>query len=169
MRVLPGIESAEFDVPTEVFTLKAAPGTGSDRVMAAIRELGYEPHLLEGPVEAVARRTRLTDPKSAAVRKALARARKRAVALVADFGATWCGPCKAFARETLTDARVEEALRDFELLRIDIDEDPAATKDFGVAGVPDIWFVAPDGKILGRENRYMDADDFLAVLRRMKR
>lgn len=165
MRVLPGIESAEFDVPTEVFTLNTAPDTKPDGILAAIRGLGYEPQLLDGPVGAIASRTQITDPKSDAVRDALARAKERGVPLVADFGATWCGPCKTFAKKTLTDSRVVEALRDFELLKIDIDEDPAAARDFGVAGVPDIWYVAPDGKILGRENRYMNAEELIASLR----
>lgn len=168
MRVLPGIESAEFDVPTEVFTLKTAAGTKPDTVLAAIRDLGFQPELLYGPAEAVAEVTSITDPKSDAVRQALARAKTRGVPLIVDFGATWCGPCKEFAQTTLTDERVKEALRDHEFLKVDIDEDPTAAKDFGVAGVPDIWFVGPAGKILGRENRHMNVEEFLAVLARIK-
>ena len=168
MRVLPGIESAEFDIPTEVFTLKSQPAAETQAILAAIRALGYEPKLLEGPTKTDGAIKSLSKPASNALKEALARAKARDVPLVVDFGAVWCGLCKKFAATTLTDERVEKALGDFEFLKIDVDEDPAAAKDFDVAGIPDVWFVAPDGRILGRENRYMDAEEFLAVLARME-
>lgn len=164
MRVLPGVTDATFDVSSEVFTVKTTGGTTADSVLAVIRDLGFQPTLLEGPAPATAPRTTLRDPTSRALREALARAQERGVPLVADFGATWCGPCKQFATTTLTDPRVIKALADFEFLAIDIDDDPAAARDLGVAGVPDIWFVAPNGTVLGRENRFLDADAFLTAL-----
>ena len=164
MRVLPGIESAAFDVSTEVFTLMANAGTQAAPILDAIRNLGFQPELLKGPATGVKALTRITAPESDSVRQALVRARKRGVPLIVDFGATWCGPCKTFANTTLADERVKHALQDFELLTIDIDEDPTAAKDFAVAGVPDIWFLAPDGYVLARENRCLAVDEFLATL-----
>jgi len=167
VRALPGIESAAFDISTEVFTLTTAAGTKPAPILEAIRGLGYEPELLDRPAEPDAGVKRLDHPTSKVLAAALARARQRGVPLVIDFGATWCSLCKKFAATTLTDERVEKALDAFEFLPIDVDEHPAAAKDLGVAGIPDVWFLAGDGRVLGRENRYMPPDVFLAVLERM--
>ena len=168
MRVLPGVEQAQFDVPTEVFTLEVQAGVGVDSILEVIGQLGYAPELLAGRPRIGGALEQLQDPRSAVLKAALATAAKRTTSLVIDFAAPWCGLCKQFATVTLTDERVVSALNDFVFLKIDVDEDPEAAKDLGVAGIPDIWIVAPDGRVLARENRYLTPAEFLALLARFR-
>ncbi len=168
MRDLPGVNSAEFDVPTEVFTLRMTQGVAATATLAAIRELGYEPELLAGPATADGALDHLRNPTSQALRDALVVAQDRDVPLVVDFGASWCGLCKKLASTTLADERVVLSLKEFVFLKIDVDKDPMAVKDFGVAGIPDIWFLAPDGRVISRENRYLTPEELLAVLAEVK-
>ena len=129
MRVLPGVKKAEFDVPSEVFTLEVQTRVEADSILKAIGELGYAPELLAGRPSIGGALGQLQDPRSTALKAALATAAKRKTPLVIDFAAPWCGLCKKFARVTLSDKRVASALKDFVFLKIDVDKDPQAAKD----------------------------------------
>lgn len=169
MRALPDVSRVTFDIPTEVFSVQTMSGA-TERILSTIRGAGYEPDLLPAPPGAVSRIERLASPRSKAVVAALSRARARGVPLILDFWATWCGLCKKFEQTTLADPRVVKLIAsNFELLKIDVDEDPEAAEDLNVKGIPDVWILDGDGLILARENRYMDPDEFLAVLQRHRR
>lgn len=164
MRVLPGVRTADFDVPTETFTVSLTAEGKPGPVLDAIRGLGYTPALLAGPPGKPRALERIENPASLAIREALARTLARGVRLVVDFGGPFCRLCKHFDETTLRDPLVKERLARLEFLQVDVEADPAAVKDFGVKGVPDLWFLAPDGRVLGRENRYLTTEEFLAAL-----
>ncbi|MHC5035865.1 MAG: protein-disulfide reductase DsbD family protein [Planctomycetota bacterium] len=67
--------------------------------------------------------------------------------VILDFNATWCKICKKLDKQTLSDARVKEALEGIEALKIDYDENPGLVNRFAILGVPTVVFL--DGK--GRE------------------
>jgi thioredoxin 1 len=58
------------------------------------------------------------------------------VPVLVDFTATWCGPCRALA------PIIEKVADDYQgkvkVGKIDIDETPEITKDYGVRSVPTI-------------------------------
>jgi thioredoxin 1 len=56
--------------------------------------------------------------------------------VLVDFGATWCGPCKALA--PIVDKLADENVGKYKVCKVDIDEAPKVTAKFGVRGVPTI-------------------------------
>jgi len=73
------------------------------------------------------------------------------VTVLADFGATWCGPCRAMA-PFFADQAAQWPHVDF--LRVDIDELPALATEFGVTSVPCFVFLRNNtmlGKVMGAD------------------
>jgi len=62
----------------------------------------------------------------------VARSRERAV--VVDFWAEWCGPCRALAPQLETAVRARAG--DVELVKVDVDAEPALAARYGVQGIP---------------------------------
>ena len=53
-----------------------------------------------------------------------------------DFGATWCGPCKAL--EPIVEAIARERASDVKVVKIDIDESPKVSQRYQVRGAPTV-------------------------------
>lgn len=58
--------------------------------------------------------------------------------LVADFSATWCGPCKALA--PILDEVSEEMAGKANIVKIDVDESEDLAIEFGIRSVPTVLF-----------------------------
>ena len=67
--------------------------------------------------------------------------------VLVDFWAPWCGPCKALA-PTL-DELAEEYAEEMEVVKVDIEANPALATRFGVSGIP-LLMVVKDGAELAR-------------------
>lgn len=80
---------------------------------------------------------------------AIAAGRQLHQPVIAEFGAPWCKPCRAFAEHVLTDPRALAALRDVTFVQYDI-ETPVgkdAAAQCHVSGIPAVVGVAPDGSV----------------------
>ncbi len=64
-----------------------------------------------------------------------------------DFWAPWCGPCKI---TTPIVDELEKEFKDVEFQKINVDEDPAKSSQFGVMSIP-TFVVLKDGKEVGRK------------------
>lgn len=66
-------------------------------------------------------------------------------AVVIDFFATWCGPCKRIAPafEDLAD----KYLGKIQFLKVDVDESPALVDQYGISAMPTFVFLK-DGQIM---------------------
>lgn len=54
--------------------------------------------------------------------------------VLVDFGATWCGPCKALA--PVVDALADETVGKYKIVTVDIDDAPGIAQRYGIRGVP---------------------------------
>ena len=56
--------------------------------------------------------------------------------VLVDFGATWCGPCKALA--PIVDKIADENVGKFKVAKVDIDDSPGVAQKYGIRGVPTV-------------------------------
>jgi thiol:disulfide interchange protein len=90
--------------------------------------------------------------------------------IVADFYATWCGPCKMMEKQTFHDPRVVTRLRDVVPVRVDAEEtaDRGGYKGadlalrYSIEVYPTIVVVDGNGHEVARNTGMMDPDEFLA-------
>jgi len=54
--------------------------------------------------------------------------------VLVEFGATWCGPCKALA--PIVHKLAEERAGEIEVGSVDVDDAPSVATRFGIRGVP---------------------------------
>ena len=63
------------------------------------------------------------------------------------FHASWCGPCRSF-KATMPDQLVQEAMKDVDLIMIDVDKASKLATKYGVRYIPYLVKVDKDGKVL---------------------
>ena len=92
-------------------------------------------------------------------------ARSSGKPLLAYFTADWCGPCHAMKSTTWADAKVEQALRDYVPVRIDVDlNTPVATR-YDAQTIPKFAVLDGDGNVVKSTEGYLDPEEFLAWLK----
>jgi thiol:disulfide interchange protein len=102
--------------------------------------------------------------------QALDRARSGGQIVMVDVYTDWCGWCKKLDRETYSDRRVREALRDFVPIKINAEKGGRSVAEkYGVEGFPTILFVAADGRVVRKVQGYVDADEMLRILASMRK
>lgn len=84
-----------------------------------------------------------------------------------DFTASWCENCKLLDAQTFSDERVQERLKGYKLVKIDISENDSAQtqmmKEFGVFAPPVLIFYEKGAEI-SRFEGFVGADEFLAKM-----
>ena len=68
-------------------------------------------------------------------------------AIVAEFYATWCGPCRQLS--PLLDKLAGGYAGKIKFVKINVDESPGLAQNFQVQGIPALIFFM-DGKVVGR-------------------
>ena len=80
------------------------------------------------------------------------------------FYAEWCAYCRDMDHKTFTDPSVIGTLnRNFIPIRVDSDRDQAAAALFRVKGLPDSWFLAESGDIIGHRPGFIAADQLMKI------
>jgi thioredoxin-related protein len=80
------------------------------------------------------------------------------------FYAEWCTYCRDMDLKTFKDPAVIGALnRNFIPIRVDSDREPAAATLFRVKGLPDTWFLAESGAVIGHRPGFIPVDQLMKI------
>lgn len=81
------------------------------------------------------------------------------------FHASWCGYCTKLKKETFSDDRVKAYLKDnFISIGVDTDKREKLARQWGVRGLPTLWFLEPDGTKVNSLPGFVNADQLLSIL-----
>ena len=130
---------------------------GGALVMAAI--LGLPIRGFAGPGSAI---SWVSDFRSA---KREAKAQNKL--LLVSIHATWCMPCRLMERTTLRDPSVTKRVgASCVAVHLDGDRDGGLIRQWPVMAYPTDLFFAPDGRLVGKVEGYVDAAKYVAALTR---
>jgi thioredoxin 1 len=79
-----------------------------------------------------------------------------------DFWAPWCGPCKMM--DPVIHELEEEYKGKMELVKINVDEEPAVSSQYGVMGIP-TYILMVDDKEVGRKVGYGSKQDMVNLIK----
>ena len=80
------------------------------------------------------------------------------------FHAEWCTYCRDMDLKTFKDPAVINALnRSFIAIRVDSDREQAAAALYRVKGLPDTWFLAESGAVIGHRPGFIPADQLMKI------
>jgi thioredoxin 1 len=68
-------------------------------------------------------------------------------AIVADFTADWCAPCRAISPEL---DKLSQTHADVDFVKVDVDANPALAQELGVMGVPTVVHFSAAGEEVAR-------------------
>jgi len=80
---------------------------------------------------------------------------------LADFSATWCGPCKILT--PIVEKIADEFAGKYRICKVDIDESPSVTAKFGIRGVPTV-LVFKNGEKTGQHVGVTNKETLLKML-----
>ncbi|MGT2755995.1 thioredoxin [Streptococcus ovuberis] len=79
-----------------------------------------------------------------------------------DFWATWCGPCRMQA-PILEQLSQEFDESDLKILKMDVDENPATAREFGIMSIPTLLF-KKDGQVVKQVAGVHTKDQIKAII-----
>ena len=84
------------------------------------------------------------------------------------FYADWCPACKQMEKNTFKDPDVVASLnKNFIPIKVNTDRDQQTATIFRVRALPDNWFIAEDGEIVGHRLGYIPPEQFSTILKLM--
>ncbi len=83
------------------------------------------------------------------------------VPIIADFFASWCGPCKMLA--PVLEKVKEKFEGSVEVLKIDIDKSPDVASKYNIMSVPTLMFFS-GGELVRREVGFLPEEKILNII-----
>ncbi len=84
-------------------------------------------------------------------------------AVLVDFGAEWCGPCKKM--EPIIESMADEFSGKAKIGKVDVGVSQEIAAKFGIMSVPTI-LVFKDGKLMEQSSGYMPKDKLESLLKK---
>jgi thioredoxin-related protein len=100
------------------------------------------------------------------LKKAMKQAKKENKLIFIDVYTSWCGPCKAMAKNVFTDAKVGKFYnKHFVCLKVDAEkiEGMDIRKDYDVEGFPTLLYLDEKAKVIKKEIGGKSINDFMAL------
>ena len=95
----------------------------------------------------------------------MALAKKEGKSIFLYFHAPWCGYCVKLKKSTFKDDRIKAYLKNnFVSISVDTDKRQSLARQWGVRGLPTLWFLESDGMKINNLPGYVDADQLLSIL-----
>lgn len=80
------------------------------------------------------------------------------------FFAEWCAACKTMEKNTFSDPGIIAALnQNFIPIKVDADREARTASMYSVKALPDNWFVAANGEIIGNRPGYIPPDELINI------
>lgn len=81
------------------------------------------------------------------------------------FFAEWCAACKAMEKNTFSDPAIITALNEnFIAVKVDTDREVGTASMYSVKALPDNWFIAANGEVIGNRPGYIPPDQLKNIL-----
>lgn len=81
-----------------------------------------------------------------------------------DFWAVWCTECKEMDKKAFRNPEVVRLLKDFVLLKVDVDTTPQLRAKFAVGGLPVLVVVNSEGEEVARAVGYQTTEQVIQLL-----
>lgn len=103
-----------------------------------------------------------SEPRSYAEAVRMAQSQNKKLFLY--FGADWCSWCNKMKNETLSDARVKNALRNYIVYHVDKDRESSLANRYNVRGIPSYFVVGSNERREKTGSGYKTPDQFVRWL-----
>lgn len=84
--------------------------------------------------------------------------------VLVDFWAIWCGPCKKMDTESWSKDEVKMLMDNYVPVQVDIDKNKDLASQYGVKGIPYIFIMDGNGKVLYNSMSYKRKDEVINLL-----
>lgn len=84
--------------------------------------------------------------------------------ILVDFWASWCGPCKKMDSESWSDEEVKALMSAYVPVQIDIDRYKQLASQYNVRGIPYIFVLDGNGKVVYQSMSYMPKSQVITLL-----
>lgn len=82
--------------------------------------------------------------------------------VLVDFWAEWCGPCNTMSG--ILEALAEKYCETLSIVKVDIDDQPALTAQFGIMSIPTLLLFS-NGKLLYRHSGTLSPEKLRTILK----
>lgn len=86
--------------------------------------------------------------------------------ILVDFWAIWCGPCNKMDSESWSQDDVKLLMDSYIPVKIDIDSNKNLAQQYGVQGIPYIFILDGNGKVLYKQMSYKSKNDVIKMLKK---